>query len=358
MGRIVLSGYYGFDNTGDEAVMYSIIKTLKEEIEDIHITVLSNNPKKTASTYDVEAVNRWKYNDIISALKKADILISGGGSLLQDITSWKSIFYYLSIVIIAKLLGKKVVFYAQGIGPIYKKINKILVRLIVNKVDYISVRDKQSKQELIDMGIKKSIDVVADPVLKLNVNVSKRVTNYDKKRLGVYLREWEKEDKFLEKIKDILKWFSKQDWEIIFIPMHYPDDIKISKEICKEINNATVFEGDYFPENILKITSTMDYVISMRLHGLIMAGAVGVPFLGLSYDPKVKNFVDTMGTGKSIDIYNINVEDTISYLTWVINNLDELKEEIEVNRNKLLELQDKPIRFIKQLINRGEDNYK
>ena len=149
MGRIVLSGYYGFDNIGDEAVMYSIIKTLKEEIGDnTEITVLSNEPEKTASAYHVEAVNRWKYKQIIDAIKKSDVLISGGGSLLQDITGWKSVVYYLSIVVIAKLLRKKVVFYAQGIGPVNMKFNRFLIGWIANRVDYISVRDEHSKKSI------------------------------------------------------------------------------------------------------------------------------------------------------------------------------------------------------------------
>lgn len=350
MGRIVLSGYYGFDNIGDEAVMYSIIKTLKEEIgEQTKITVLSNEPEKTASAYHVEAVNRWKYKQIIAALKKADVLISGGGSLLQDITGWKSVVYYLSIVVIAKLLRKKVVFYAQGIGPVNMKFNRILIGWIASTVDYISVRDEQSKEELIKMGVKKEIEVVPDPVLTLKATPKESPKN-DKKRLGVYLRNWKVENAFFEKVKDILNWFSDKGWEIVFIPMHYPEDVQVSKKMSDSLPGSIIYSGNRLPQNILDFTGTMDYVIGMRLHSLIMAAAAGVPYMGLSYDPKVKSFVETMGVGKVIDIHQLDTEEAISYLESVINQLDELKETINFKRNELLKQKNKAIEFIKACI--------
>ena len=342
MGSIILSGYYGFDNTGDEAVMYSIIESLRKETKS-NIVVLSNNPKKTASTYNVGAVNRWNYKEIISAIRKCDILISGGGSLLQDITGYKSVIYYLSIVLIAKLFRKKVVFYAQGIGPVSVKFNRLLIKWIVNKVDFISVRDEKSKRELIKMGIKKPIDVVIDPVLRLNV-VNRKMK--ETKRVGVYLRHWEVESSFFEIIKEILIWFSNQGWDVIFVPMHYPEDVSIAKEISKQIPNSKTYQGKYLPKDILEFTSTMDYVIGMRLHSLIMAAATEVPYLGLSYDPKVKSFVDTMKVGKALNIDNINKNEAISYLESVINNLDKHGKELKYRKKELLQFSDTPMQFI------------
>nr|WP_316046858.1 polysaccharide pyruvyl transferase family protein [Planococcus glaciei] len=104
--RIVLSGYYGFDNVGDEAILYAIIQSLKEYYPEIGIVVLSNKPEKTARTYGVEAVNRWNVAEVAKAIKAADGLISGGGSLLQDETGRKSIPYYAGVMKIAQFLKK------------------------------------------------------------------------------------------------------------------------------------------------------------------------------------------------------------------------------------------------------------
>ena len=96
--RVVLSGYFGFDNVGDEAILFSIIRALRKLEPSVDITVLSNNPAETAATYGVETVNRWNIGEVRAALKSADGLISGGGSLMQDATSWKSIPYYSAVI--------------------------------------------------------------------------------------------------------------------------------------------------------------------------------------------------------------------------------------------------------------------
>ena len=105
MSKIIISGYYGFNNAGDEAVLYSIINSLRKSNPEVGITVLSNKPELTAKAYNVEAVNRWKYLEIARAIRKSDLLISGGGSLLQDVTSKNGILYYLGIILMARMLG-------------------------------------------------------------------------------------------------------------------------------------------------------------------------------------------------------------------------------------------------------------
>ncbi|SMB88453.1 Polysaccharide pyruvyl transferase [Desulfonispora thiosulfatigenes DSM 11270] len=92
MKKVILSGYYGFNNAGDEAVLYSIIAALRGLDENLEITVLSNNPEHTIKAYQVKAINRWKVKEIYPAIKEADLVISGGGSLLQDVTSKKWYF--------------------------------------------------------------------------------------------------------------------------------------------------------------------------------------------------------------------------------------------------------------------------
>ena len=115
--KIVLSGYFGFDNLGDEAILYSIIQEVKK-MQNTEITVLSANPEKTSQKFGVAAVDRMSPKEVIRAIKNCDMFISGGGSLLQDVTSNRSLLYYLALLRLAKLFGKKVMIYSQGIGPV------------------------------------------------------------------------------------------------------------------------------------------------------------------------------------------------------------------------------------------------
>src|SRR5699024_9566095 len=142
--KVVLSGYYGFDNAGDEAILQTIIYSLRRIRPTIEIVVLSHQPEKTANTYHVQAVNRWKIKEVYRAINMSDGLISGGGSLLQDVTSKKPVLYYTGIMFIAKLCKKPYFIYAQGMGPISTFYNHFLVKKAVNGATTCSVRDSDS----------------------------------------------------------------------------------------------------------------------------------------------------------------------------------------------------------------------
>ena len=114
--KILISGYYGFDNSGDDAILKAIVKDLKENNSSIEITAFSNNPTFTEKIYDINAVNRFGIRDVFRAIKNCDLFISGGGSLLQDVTSTRSLLYYIALMKIAKLFNKPVMVYALFIG--------------------------------------------------------------------------------------------------------------------------------------------------------------------------------------------------------------------------------------------------
>ena len=131
MKNILISGYYGFNNTGDEAMIETMSTLLAKR--DYGLIVLSSNPERTKELYNVQAYDRYKFFEIVKAIKKSDMVISGGGTLFQDITSKKSIWYYLGIVKLAQLLGKKVCVAYQGMGPLKTKLYRKMTKSILNK---------------------------------------------------------------------------------------------------------------------------------------------------------------------------------------------------------------------------------
>lgn len=127
--KYVVSGYIGFDNFGDEAIAHVLAQKLKSEGAE-EITFLSSNPEKTKRIHDVNSAHMLKF---LPSLCNTDILISGGGSLLQDVTSIKSLIYYLAVIYSALVLHKKVWIFAQGIGPIKSKIGRWLTKICTKK---------------------------------------------------------------------------------------------------------------------------------------------------------------------------------------------------------------------------------
>lgn len=366
--KIVLSGYYGFDNIGDEAVLYSIVSVLRREIENVQITVLSNNPDKTKALYAVDSVNRWNLKEVSKAIKASDLLISGGGSLLQDVTSSKTVPYYLAIVKIAQLYKKKVVFYSQGIGPVNKGISRWLIKAVVNKVDGIYVRDAASKKLLEEIGIKKTVGAALDPVLGIEVPEGNRM-NQGGKTVGIYIRPWmnDEHDKNLkESLVPSLLFLIEKGYRLCFIPMHFEQDREIAKALAKmvkksamedsKIDSADLDQSIEVVDKMLSIkevlayTASFEMVIGMRLHSLIMAVASKVPVVALSYDPKVTEFMKEMELGHCLDTTTMTSEAVLEAVKEVEASKQEQIKHIQDVLAKKQERIYLPIKRIKELV--------
>ena len=293
--KVLISGYYGFYNIGDEAILKSIIEALRNEDPNINIVVLSNDVEYTKSTYKVNAINRWKLNDIYKELLTCDGLISGGGSLFQDVTSSRSILYYTGIIWLAKLAKKPIFIYAQGIGPIEKKNNRKIVSRFFNKVDYITLRDEESKLLLNSIGVRKDIDIVPDPVMGFNIEnyefeLPKYYTN---DYITVSIRDWKKNNsEFQKNIALTCDKIIESGINIVFVPMHGQYDETISKKVSSLMRyNATVLSKDLTMEEKMMYIKESKLMIGMRLHALIFAATVGTPMIGISYDPKIDSYL-------------------------------------------------------------------
>ncbi|GAW93127.1 polysaccharide pyruvyl transferase CsaB [Calderihabitans maritimus] len=338
--KVVISGYYGFDNTGDEAVLYSMIRQLRELVPELEITVLSHRPEKTMASHDVRAVNRWSLLQVIRAVSRADLVLSGGGSLLQDVTGIKSLLYYLGVIAVARLLGKRVMIYAQGIGPINTLPGKWLTRLAVNRVDLITVRDEESGLFLKQLGVTRpSIKVTADPVLGLDSDRIQSVSfaglfpNLMEKGAplaGISVRKWkgwEEARLIFARVGDRLV---ERGWKVIFLPMHFPEDLNACRETASLMKeDSAILEQQPSVETLLGIMQGMDLVIGMRLHALILAAVARVPIIGVSYDPKIDSFIKMTGQINAGRVEEITPEQLVKAVEWGLDRREELKERLE-----------------------------
>lgn len=234
--HVVISGYYGFDNVGDEAILYSIIHALKKVQPDINITVLSNDPDKTKQTYGVNSVTRKNLLAIRQVIKQSDGLISGGGSLLQDVTGPFSIPYYTGVIQLAKWHRKPVFIYAQGMGPINRKLSKWIVRITLNRADHITVRDDNSRNLLKSIGIKLDPRIAPDPVLGLDSSsfASSWLEDQPIKQpfISVSVRHWKDHQLYKRNIAQCLDHLVQQGNSIVFVPMHGIYDHHASEEVA------------------------------------------------------------------------------------------------------------------------------
>ncbi len=304
MSRIVISGYYGFANAGDEAMLAAIVKALRSKENTVELTVFSGNPQVTAAKYSVSSIHRFNPLEIFCALRGCDLLISGGGSLLQDVTSKRSLLYYLSILAIGQLLGKKVMLYAQGIGPIHSGLMRRLTKFVCSHVNLITVRDKDSLYELRRIGIPaEKVQLTADAVMTLPQEsaeagqklLEKFGVPQDKMLIALSVRKWQEDDRYLLELAKAADILSREyQAHIVLLPLQYPIDVAACQRlqhfmVHKEC--STVLTADCDTEQFLSLMGNFQLLIGMRLHALIFAAVMERPFVAVSYDPKVDGFV-------------------------------------------------------------------
>ena len=311
--KVLISGYIGFGNFGDEAIFSSLVCYLKSK--NIKISALSFDPEETSKIHSIKAYNYKSPIDIIRAILSSDVLFSGGGSLLQNNTSNKSLYYYLTIINLAKLLGKKVVIFAQGLDGINGKKQISDVKNALKKCDLITVRDEVSKEFADSLGL--DAKLVCDPVYSLCL------PPYNPQGyVGIQLRKSNNMDSlFLENLSDeIIKYFEGKKIKI------YPFQEEYDKEICvdfrnilkrKQKNTEVEIVKDSSIKNIIKEFSTLEYLIAMRFHACILGSMYGIKTMPIIYDKKVLS----VAKKHNMPYINCSVKESI---TDVFKNIEKI----------------------------------
>jgi len=303
--RVVMSGYYGFSNAGDDAILDSISHSITQMSDEVEITVLSNDPALTKRQYGLNAVPRFHVGQVFSALRKSDVLLSGGGSLLQDTTSTRSILYYLAVMHTAHMLGKPVMLYANGIGPVRKEGNRRRTKNAVEKAAVVTLRDNGSAKELRQMGVKRQdLHVTADPVFRLPPAPPERAEELlqacgmpaGKDFVVVSVRSWPNTERFsgeLAKLCDHLR--RKYGMEVLFMMMQPSHDRAATERVVEAMEEpAFVLDCPCSPRDLMGVLGKAKLCLAMRLHTLIFAARMAVPTMGLVYDPKVENYLQEL----------------------------------------------------------------
>lgn len=307
--KITILGWYGNQNGGDEAVLEMLVDSLRTVNPQGEITVFSANPAQTAHQYQVRSVHKGLLRSLwrtIDEIRTADLFLIGGGTLLEDHTSpWSGIASVWAYLLLAFLLRTPVMFYAQGIGPIQRRLNRMVTGALVNHVDLITVRDQSSQDLLRAIGVTKPpITVTGDPAINIQSPQPEQIEAI-LKREGLMYRErpWVAfcpkatygiEAKFAELID---KTIDDLDVNVVLIPMQITgitNDRKCLDAIASKLRRSdrvVTLSGEYTPAELKGILGTMDLVIAMRLHALIFASAAYVPAVAISYADKVANFM-------------------------------------------------------------------
>jgi polysaccharide pyruvyl transferase CsaB len=291
--RFLLSGYYGFNNLGDDALLQIIVAQLKTRYPYAAIDVLSATPERTAHELTIEATPRWDQGAIRAAIAKADVVLSGGGGLFQTATSLKSLFYYAGIVRTAIRAGKKTMVFAQSIGPL-DFLGKQTIREFCKGLQAATVRDARSKALLAPLVSGTPIEVTADPVFlydppetPVDLTSAGLGAQSDPLVLVCVRKTAHQNDGVAAISAAVDRLAERYGAHVAFLPFGGTVDAEASTTIIRKCRSKPTLVPLEGLEAVAAAIARAKLIVGVRLHALILAVRFGVPFLAVPYDPKV-----------------------------------------------------------------------
>ncbi len=327
--KILISGYFGFGNCGDEI----ILNVERERFESLGYDVkyiTADNTRKSA-------VSR-NFFDTFRAISKSDVIISGGGGLLQDKTSLKSLFYYLFILYAGFVLRKKTVCFAQGIGPLDTLFGRFLTGRVISRVNLITVRDRYSKNVLIKCGIKKPVNICSDVAFLF---YGKEEIRLPCRKFVIFSPGYSLRMPSIETLADIAKIIKEEsELPVIIVPLYPERDGKVAYEISQRTGFPVVIPdkiGQY-----LYMFERSEFVVGMRYHSVVLSALARKAFVSMSYDPKVSaiseefglNFIENyakMTKERFSEIFSLNFKNRRNIERKMEIKLSEMKKRAEKN---------------------------
>ncbi len=352
-GRLLLAGYIGCGNLGDDAIALGFVQGLGNSGYDV--TVMSGRPEETNRLYGFSVIDRRDFKQYEEAVKSCDAVVFPGGSIFQDATSVRSVAYYSKIITLAKKAKKKVLLLGQGVGPLTTFLGKRMAQGAFNDADVISVRDPDSLQALKDLGVKTSVRMTADMAFLLPpVQASDDVQGFtvgNMKTVGISARPMDKKTDVAALFGDFCRLLYQNGSMPVLIEMDKEEDGPLIAEIAKR-------QGGKIPD-IRKLTTPMqlqqrllrmDSIVAMRLHAGILASTVGIPPLMVSYDPKVTSFSKMMDLGTPLSIQGLTAQRLMDSFTAFQKDRERNARIIERKRDEMRKLAELNIELLQTAV--------
>ncbi len=280
--NILLFGYYGEGNFGDELILENLKNYLSKRF---NLGILTSN-----KNYYKDLISFHKFNpfEILKGLNWADIVIGGGGGIFQDKTSFRSFLYYILILWISFLKRKKIYLIGQSFSPFRYFISRFLIKFSLLLCEEIYLRDNFSLNFLNSIGIpKEKLSIIPDIAFLTELVRPKIERGY----VGVNFRSWKGIN--INSLEDILENLKKNE-KVIFFSFQDSSDLRLFNNLSQKAKNGIEIVSCY-DKNFIEKFCSCKYFVGMRLHSLILASILGIPFLGLSYDEKIEAYLEDLG---------------------------------------------------------------
>lgn len=328
---VLVVGYYGFGNTGDEAILSALVRGLRRRLPSVRLVAASGDPGQTRQRHGIEAIPWRDPLSLSEAVRSSDLVVIGGGGLFQDYGGVEAgtlltpkhggVTFYAGPAVLAALAKKPVALHGLGFGPLESADARRIVGAVAGGAVRASVRDEASRALLGELGVSGDrIAVTADPAFLLS---SEHVRPEDvligmgleprAPIVGVALRPWSRGadpaawepavaaalDAFVERTGATLLFvpFEKSPWTD-------DDDFALASRVRRRLahgDRAAVLSGLLAPQDTASLLAGCDLVVAMRLHAALFAVSGGAPCVAIAYDPKVEALMARAGLGDFVE---------------------------------------------------------
>lgn len=341
---VLICGAYGHGNSGDDAILEAIIRQMQGINPHMPVSVMSRRPKETMLRYEVDAIYTFNVPKFLGVMKKTKLYINGGGSLIQDVTSRRSLWYYLFSITAAKRLGNRVIMYGCGIGPVDFSSDQTLVKRVLNQhVDIITLREDHSYRELTGFGVTQpEIILSSDPAISLPAAnpavVEEKMLELGLDPKGNYacftLRRWRG---FASRVPYFAAAarlvYTEYGLIPVFLSINHRNDGEAADKVAAMLPEVPhhILRTPMPSEITLGLMAKMQLNVSMRLHGLVFAAGQGVPLVGVAYDPKVTAFLNYIGQDLHVPFEDVTEETLCNFVRTAMargQDREKLKQEV------------------------------
>ena len=346
--RILAAGYFGCGNLGDDALLLAFNSAMSAAGHTV--TAMSGAPELTYRNLQIQSIPRKDLKKFKESLKENDVLVFPGGSIFQDVTSARSALYYAQLIKIAKNAGKPVFMISQGIGPLTKWLSKRTAISALQSVDLLAVRDPESARTLMQMGVRRPVEITADLTFLLNVPTdSNEAGSYQvagMKSIGLAPRPHGKNSEIVQLFGELARGLMGANYVPLMIEMDTKQDNLLIDAIEKSQGGKVPgIRKIAHPMDLMRRLHRMEAVVSMRLHGGILATACGVPCIMLSYDPKVQAFAKEAGV-PCLSMNNLTPDRVLEAVQVLIKDHDGAKQRTLLAKEKLAKLAQKNVDLV------------
>ncbi len=365
---VLICGAYGMGNAGDEAILEAIVAEMRSIDAAMPITVMTRDPEGTAKRLGVNALHTLDFPGFCRAAGRAKLYINGGGSLIQDVTSRRSLWYYLLTLRAAKKRGCRVLMYGCGIGPVnYAGDVRLTARILNRYVDAITLREPDSLAELERYGVTKpELILASDPALSLRAapaqDAQKLLNEHGGRDDGRYicfaLRRW---PGFNDKAADFAA-AARHAWEKhgltpLFLSINHKNDGDASNAVIALLGDTPHLSipGPLPTPLTLAVMARSETAVCMRLHGLIFAAGQGVALVGVSYDPKVDAFLRYIGCGECAALPELTADSLCALVDRAVGLAGD-RSALEENVRRLRDIESRNTQTARALLEKENKN--